>query len=153
MKDIKQIQEENRKLILEAIHGRGYSYEEALEQEMTFGCLIENHRIPNVIGHGIEDVFVDYCNDKEYRVLGYTGKLPIENIKKIIGKPITLSRVLLALGNKALFSDGDLCEYLITNDGLIMTMSYNTWDLSKETLEQQSEETQRAVWELLTGNE
>lgn len=110
MKTIKQIQEENRKLILEAIHG--CSYEEALTIELE----------------------------------SQPSQLPWNWVEKII----TLSRVLLALGNKVLFCEGYLCEHLVTNDGLIITTNHIQWDLTKEALEEQTPETQIAINKLLT---
>lgn len=66
------------------------------------------------------------------------------------GIEATLLRVLLALGSKVLFCEGYLCEHLVTDDGLIMTTNHIQWDLQKETLEEQSEETQIAINKLLT---
>lgn len=129
-KDIKQIQEENRKLILEAIHG--VSYEEALEKEF-FGRIIKLQ--PNEIS--------------------------ISGINKFLGKPITLSRALIALKEKGLLVDVGLSDYsskskFRNESGMLVTLYGDYfkqfyWELSKETLEEQSEQTQRSIWELLKG--
>ena len=90
-KDIKQIQEENRKLILEAVHG--CDYEEALERELDFGCKIITSSIEQeelTVNERLSD-YVDFSvceNDYDYES---------SEIGTIIGKPLTLDRVLVAL--------------------------------------------------------
>jgi hypothetical protein len=61
---------------------------------------------------------------------------------------ITLSRVLLGLS----FNDiSQLKPELKFYNGFIITINNYAWDLTKPTLEEQSEETQRAIYELLGG--
>lgn len=83
--------------------------------------------------------------------------------KKIIGKPLTLDRVLLVLENS--FEGEDGCFGLNFHHGLFdswwITLSKSgagvveqwicKWDLTKPTLEEQTEETQRAIYKLLGG--
>lgn len=99
-KDIKQIQEENRKLILEAIHGCSYDKLDIFEHDLIFPHL-------------------------------------------------PLSRVLLALGDKQIvgeFKQNIFCfSFGPDYDDAIL------WDLTKETLEEQSQETQIKINELLKG--
>lgn len=161
-KTLEQIQKENRKFILEAIHG--CSYEEALKKEIGFGCDI---LVQHYIG-GVKDKTEILTIDKSIEICDITGlyvftkgnKKPSEIIE-IIGKPITLDRVLLAFKNK---------NVKIYNESLVFCYErgkfysleyryseysdgYNTyifsplfdWDLTSETLEQQSEETQREI--------
>lgn len=98
-KTLKQIQEENRKFILEAIHG--CSYEEALK--------IEGQEI----------------------------------------KPLTLSRVLLALPSELYYyKSGNLLYIAKPNQD---PKEQITWDLTKETLEEQTEETQREINKIFIG--
>ena len=135
-KPLEQIQQENRKFILEAIHG--CSYEEALEKELGVGCkiILEGSL-------GIEYTITDTD----------TYKISRDQIIEIIGKPLTLSRVLLALKDEQIgFYDNCLGEVW---KGYISTWSGEDrpprleyvcdWDLKKETLEEQSEETQRGL--------
>jgi len=116
-KSLQEIQKENRKFILEAIH-HGRSYQKALQKELK------------------------------------------------IGKPLTFNRVLLAFKNK---------DVKIYNKSLVFSYEWERfypliedkesgaypeyklwnlfgfdWDLTKDTLEEQSEETQRIINQLLT---
>jgi hypothetical protein len=73
----------------------------------------------------------------------------------ILGKPLTLSRVLIALAPSIRNTGGvkidhydlglDKTLYLLENMGLGCATSFLDWDLTKETLEEQSEETQRKI--------
>lgn len=155
-KSLKQIQKENRKFILEAIHC--CSYEEALEKEQGATCeyLYQTE-------FGVKRIMGDI---KDY---GYNRKKHFEDafLIEIIGRPITLDRVLLAFKNK---------NVKIYNESLVFCYErgkfysleyryseysdgYNTyifsplfdWDLTSETLEQQTEETQREINKILKG--
>jgi hypothetical protein len=115
-KTLQEIQAENRRLILEAVHG--CSYEEALEQDFL------------------------QANSQFTIFTGYRGDFnDIRTWLRNIGKPITLSRVLLAFKNTAIVEK----FYWASRDYII-----EKWDLTKETLGDQSEETQRAIHQLLT---
>ena len=70
--------------------------------------------------------------------------------------PLTLSRVLLALKDKLIgFYDSGF-GYIVYKKRLFSHDWYHEvkyicdWDLTKETLEEQSEETQRVINQLLT---
>lgn len=147
-KTSEQIQQENRKFILEAIHG--CSYEEALEKELGVGCKII-----------LEGSFNN--ENKNYTITETdTFKISRDQIIEIIGKPLTLSRVLLVLkkkgvktcyGNEIIFNiaGSQFCELQVSDEDY---ESYNTiytlygicfWNLELETLEEQSEETQRGL--------
>jgi hypothetical protein len=123
-KPLQQIQQENRKFILEAIHG--CSYEEALKKEYA--------------KKGNNTISVPF---REYD-----------------GEELTLSRVLLAFKNKKVRTCyGDEIIFNIAGSqfcGLSVEdyECYNTtytvygiclWNLELETLEEQSEETQRGI--------
>ena len=130
MKTIKEIQEYNRKKIICAVHNTD-DYEEALEKECSPLAKALRGQIPR-------ELMIDFKN--------------------------TLNRVLLALENS--FEGEDGCFGLNFHHGLFdswwITLSKSgagiieTWickcDLTKETLEEQSEETQRAVYKLLGGD-
>lgn len=152
MKDIKQIQEENRKLILEAIHGCEYG--EALFREIYFGCKlldINGNESTVVLWEGESIDFLDRFNR--------LNCINEENFYKyfdVLGQPMTLSRVLLAFQRKWLLNN---VEIHALNQGLVeitiidnddQTWNDFFWDLEIETLEQQSEETQIAINQLLT---
>ena len=152
-KTLEQIQKENRKFILEAIHG--CSYDEALKKEIGFGCdiVVQNYVC------GVKDKTEIITLDKSIRICDITGlfvftgddKKPSEIIE-IIGKPITFDRVLLAIQ----FSNIEIeCDRFVFKK---LTISYSIykidkfdWDLTSETLEQQSEETQREINKILRG--
>jgi hypothetical protein len=108
-KSLEEIQQENRRLILEAIHG--CSYEEALEKEA-----------------------------------GYSLKMCFGDKNKVI-KPVTLSQVLLALTHKDISQPKPEIKFY---NGYIITINGYPWGLTNETLEEQNEETQRAVYQLLS---
>jgi len=186
-KELKQIQEENRKLILEAIHGCGYK--EALKKELEIGCLISRYSL-GIWGHLANKIFYRLDSftksEKIYNknlVFSYIGfqkpywgyvseELPERFVikeedlinesrekyncrTKIIGKPITLSKVLLTLKNKVfgnIDSFGKYHKMLFQNDKLLFVHSEGEfyWDLTQETLENQSEKTQTTINNLLT---
>ena len=140
-KTLEQIQKENRKLILQAIHG--CSYDEALKKEISLGCdiVVQNYVC------GVKDKTEIITLDKSIRICNLTGLFvsannnkPLEIIE-IIGKPITLNRVLLAV-----IKSGKYC-----NSSEIRNFVLDNWDLTSETLEQQSEETQREINKILKG--
>ena len=123
-KPLKQIQQENRKFILEAIHG--CSYEEALE--------------------------------KEYAKKGNnTISVPLREYE---GEELTLSRVLLAFKNKDVktcygdeiifnIAGSQFCGLSVEDEESYAT-TYTVygiclWNLELETLEEQTEETQRGI--------
>ena len=150
-KSLKQIQKENRKFILEAIHS--CSYDEALKKEIGFGCdiVVQNYVC------GVKDKTQIITLDKSIRICDLTGLFVFANNNKpleiieIIGKPITFDRVLLAIP----FSNIEIeCDRFVFKK---LTISYSIykidkfdWDLTRETLDQQSEETQREINKLLT---
>ena len=154
-KTLEQIQKENRKLILQAIHG--CSYAEALKKEEGRTCEYFYQT-----KYGVQILIGDV---KDY---GYNRKkhFPDAFLIEIIGKPITLGRLLLAFKNK---------EVKVHNKSLVFSYAWERfypliedkesgaypeyklwnlfgfdWDLTRETLEQQSEETQREINKLLT---
>ena len=141
-KTIEQIQKENRKFILETIHG--CSYDEALKKEIGFGCdiVVQNYVC------GVKDKTEILTIDKSVKICDITGlfvftgdnKKP-SKIIEIIGKPITLNRVLLAV-----IKSGKYC-----NSSEIRNFVLDNWDLTSETLEQQSEETQIEINKILRG--
>lgn len=149
-KTLEQIQKENRKFILEAIHG--CSYEEALEKELGVNC--------KIIVDGV------YVKNYVYTITDKDDfKKGRNQIIKIIGKPLTLSKVLLTFKNK----DVKTCfeDEIIFNIagsqfcGLKLEDEFHSshyslygicrWNLELETLEEQTEETQRKINELFTN--
>ena len=150
-KPLKQIRKENRKFILEAIHG--CSYEEALKKELGVGCKVKIKRFMSSEDFN-EEIFVidDYCDFSTENLFRTIGSFHHNEIIEIIGKPLTLSRVLLAISKHGYYDDiyfgdlhGDSCETLEFD---IKGVSF---DLTKETLEEQSEETQRAINEFFNN--
>jgi|Laugrefa1bdmlbdn_1035148.scaffolds.fasta_scaffold43955_2 hypothetical protein len=135
-----EIQEYNRKKIICAIH-KIENYEEALKKEEGDSC----HYLYKT-NYG-EQVIVG-----DIRRYGYNTEKnhPDAFLLKVIGKPLTLNKVLLSLepySNNYGFIAGNIARI----DRKKQTYNFICkWDLSKETLEEQSEETQRAIYELLT---
>ena len=146
-KTLQKIQAENRRLILEAVHG--CSYEQAVSKELTKGCKIDYTYIQKgVCGQQCPPTYYGFVeaieeNGDIYLECGKTLKKRDYSIY-IFPRPNSLARVLLTLAD------------WIDDDGMYMTANKNLrfeniiWDLTKETLEDQSEETQRAINQLLT---
>jgi hypothetical protein len=139
-----EIKEYNRKKIICAIH-KIEDYEEASVKELGVGCKI---KVKNDFGERMLiigqycDLFLTYIKPPEFS--------EYFEITEIIGKPLTLDKVLLSLEpypNNYGFIAGNIARI----DRKKQTYNFICrWDLSKETLEEQSEETQRAIYELLT---
>ena len=171
-KTLEQIQQENRKFILEAIHG--CSYEEALKKELGFGCkaidkmhLFFGEPSPEemtlVYGNAVDGEESDPLYFLHYRGIPCARFSKQEICDKdkfeIIGKPLTLSRVLLALKDKQIgfYNDclGEVWE--------IASGSYREdhleyicdWNLAlgeiELTLEEQTEETQKVINKLFNN--
>jgi hypothetical protein len=156
MQELKQIQKKNRKAIIMACNPKARTYEEALEMELGIGCIASvNSNDPQpIIAQGF-----DY--DKQEKVFGFTYAKDIDSTcddsifffpncsdLKIIGKPLTLTRVLIALSEKCYGID----QAELTDNILIYTRPYDEsaeWNLTKKTLEEQSEKTQREINKLL----
>jgi hypothetical protein len=168
MKTLKQIQEFNRRKIICSINGTE-NYEEALKKELGVGCLVEvympargyimpEYKQLHIINEfsKFEDKFVyEDVDCKNIRVV-MEGKMACDK-DKIIGKPLTLDRVLIALKNikcSWLYFDiknSNICERdanIYDYDDFIFLAD---WNLTKPELEEQSEETQRAIYGLLGG--
>ena len=158
-KSLEQIQQENRKFILEAIHG--CSYEEALKKELGVGCKVKIKRFISSQDFN-EEIFVidNYCEFFTENLFRTIGSSHHNEITEIIGKPLTLSRVLLASIKSEKCMDcfehknNKHCSsgwHLNTKDNLsrIRDFILDNWkNLELETLEEQTEETQRKINEL-----
>ena len=171
MKTLEQIQEFNRRKIICAVNGTE-DYEEALKKELGVGCLVEvympargyvmpEYKQLHIINEfsKFEDKFVyEDVDCKNIRVV-MEGKMVCDK-DKIIGKPLTFDRVLLALLK---INDNLRIKY---REESIIEVYESIWcedheeyecivnfdfDLTKSTLEEQSEETQKAIYELLGG--
>jgi len=137
-KTLQEIQEFNRRKIICAVNGTE-NYEEALKKEESDLC----HYLYKT-NFGEREIIGDP------RRCGYNREKhhPDAFLLKVIGKPLTLDRVLLGLS----FNDiSQLKPELKFYNGFIITINGYAWDLTKSTLEEQSEETQRGFYELLGG--
>ena len=130
MKTLKQIQEENREFIIMANNPKAKSYDEALEMELSkiktcqHSSTLQNNSYEQLYLEDYKNVrYIDYDHSSgdPWSYTEYVGKF--EDIIKL-----TLDKVLIAFGRERL----DLWK-----------------DLEKETLEDQSEETQREINKLL----
>ena len=147
-KSLQEIQEFNRRKIICAINGTE-NYEEALKKELGVGCKV---KIKNFITNNefSEEIFVidEYCDFFNETLFRKIGSYKNSEIIEIIGKPLTLDRVLLGLS----FNDiSQLKPELKFYNGFIITINGYALNLTKPTLEKQSEETQRGFYELLGG--
>ena len=172
-KTLQEIEQENRRLILEAVHG--CSYKEALEKELGVGCILEkavnagsyigwceilkyeqDDFLPSLISYG--HTLHEWVEPSDWQ----WGKFTYQ----IIGKPLTLSRVLLALSKKAspyhmLFLHAIEATYYPNPNGAKIGIfdafdedkEVAWWELYKETLEEQSEETQRQINQFLNNEQ
>ena len=174
-KPLEQIQKENRKFILEAIHG--CSYEEALEKELGVGCkaidkmhLFFGEPSPEemtlVYGNAVDSEESDPLYFLHYRGIPCARFSKQEICDKdkfeIIGKPLTLSRVLLAFKNKEVktcygdeiifnIAGSQFCGLSVEDEEIYAT-TYTVygiclWNLAIDEipLEEQTEETQRRL--------
>lgn len=159
MKNLEQIQEENRKFIILANNPEAKDYKEALEMELGNRCAVE------IDGVDIEYIGILHWFRKRKGGLLGGDKIQRDDIVHIWGKPLDLSRVLIAL-NKTLEKDINWEFSSIGNKFFIGTNNYNLsilfkdwikerpyWDLTKPTLEEQIEETQRAINKLIKAND
>jgi len=149
-KTLQEIQAFNRRKIICAVNGTE-NYEEALKKELGVGCKV---KIKNFITNNEfnEEIFVidEYCDFFNETLFRKIGSYKNSEIIEIIGMPLTLDRVLLALSKicgKIITSISE--EFLgIKKDKLD---DYIDIHLTKLTLEEQSKRTQRAIYELLGG--
>ena len=159
-KTLEQLQQENRKFILKAIHG--CSYEEALKKELNLGCKVidKKHRffgeldpteMTLVYGDGVSGEESDplYFSHLRGNPFVSFSKQEIRDKDRfeIIGKPLTLSRVLLAICEHSYHDD----IWLNANKMLEFDLKGVSFDLTKETLEEQTEWTQRAINKLFNN--
>ena len=153
MKTLEQIQKENRKMILEAIHG--ISYEQALEKELVVGCKVIDLKHQFFGEHSpTEMVLVEDTGDESFYFTHYRGNPLVKasrqsildkNKYEILGKPLTLDRVLLAL------SERDFKINIRLGFAGFLFINGICWDLTKPTLEEQKEETQKAFHKFMGG--
>jgi len=148
-KTLQEIQEFNRRKIICAVNG-AEDCEEALKKELGVGCKV---KIKNFITNNEfnEEIFVidEYCDFFNETFFCKVGSYKNSEIIEIIGKPLTLDRVLIAIRQRGYYNDIWFGE---DNDCFLHFDIKNlSWDLTKPTLEEQSEETQRAIYELLGG--
>jgi len=101
IKSLQEIQQENRRLIMQIVHGCDFDKKAGYELDKLF-------------------------------------------------EPITLSRVLLALPSELqYYKNGNLLFIAKLNQE---PEEQVVWNLTKKTLEEQNEETQRAIYQLLNNN-
>ena len=149
-KTLQEIQKENRKFILEAIYG--CSYEEAIEKELGVGCKVKIKRFFSIKDFNEEIFIIDnYCDFFTENLFRTIGSSYHNEITEIMGKPLTLSRVLLTLKDKRIGFYDDSLAYIVSagqDYGYYLEDEVEyicDWDLTIETLEEQSEETQRGI--------
>jgi hypothetical protein len=157
-KTLQEIQEFNRRKIICAVNGIE-DYEEALNKELIFGCIVIDfkhqffgkknpHKMTLVYDTENGEYYFDHYRGNPYLFYRKDEILNKERFQ-IIGKPLTLDRVLIAIRQDNYYDDIWFGE---DNDcSLHFDIKNLSWDLTKPTLEEQSEKTQRAIYELLGG--
>ena len=147
MQELKQIQEENRKAIIMACNPEAESYEEALKLELK---KLSNNTSREYILNGDEVFFINYELNDPYDNLEY-----MSSVDHFEAQIITLNRVLIALNySRTLQNITKSCYGILLERIIYYTEERNidiicSWDLTKETLEEQSEEVQREINKLL----
>ena len=141
MKTLQEIQEFNRRKIICGVNGTE-DYEEALE-ELAEDKLLDSSDGPYGYGQ-----WVKIRNDNIIHCYPDANDDFVENdylmkVNKFASSLLTLDRVLIAIRQCGFNAD-----LWFGKDGLFKDLS---WDFTKPTLEEQSEETQRAIYELLGG--
>ena len=172
MTKLEELQKENRKFIIMANNPTAKTYEEALEMELGFwGCEVilqnteEFENCPIKITY--ESIVKGYytLENENQKDLGFSSDRYIklvydgteEYVRKIIGKPLTLNRVLISLKDLAcnlrlLDVDENYNIVFIKLDNPFSDVGKFYWDLTKETLEEQSEETQKEINRIINSN-
>ena len=140
IKILKQIQKENRKVIIIANNPEAKSYADAID--IMYPSYLYDYDLE--------------CNSyKEYNVEKHCYEINVNTVleNEIAPRiPLTLDRVLIAISSinyTELFIEP--LSYIIEDNKLSFEFnnSWTEWDLTKTTLEEQTEETQRAIYELL----
>tara|TARA_Y100000310_G_C20554434_1_gene749810 strand:+ start:376 stop:852 length:477 start_codon:yes stop_codon:yes gene_type:complete len=151
-KTLEQIQEENRKIIICAVHGTD-DYDEALEKDQKGlrKTLLDNLIMAYWCDRVWEAWQVGTMTEEDFSEIE-EGDDGFEELVENLHKPLALNKVLFSFGERiSITQAGDFFEALgIDEYGDIHTRPISIkWDLTKETLEEQSEETQRAINVLL----
>ena len=128
---------------------------------MGVGCKVKIKRFISSQDFN-EEIFVidDYCDFSTENLFRTIGSFHHNEIIEIIGKPLTLSRVLLAFKNKEVktcygdeiifnIAGSQFCGLSVEDEESYAT-TYTVygiclWNLELETLEEQTEETQRGL--------
>jgi len=150
MKTLKQIQEENRKFIIMANNPTAKTYDETLEMELSkiktcqHSSTLQNNSYEQLYLDDYKNVYYidyDHSSGDPWSYTEYVGKF--EDIIKL-----TLNKVLISI-----------CEiYSKIEHSPLVNIIYIydcygekkiKWDLTKETLEDQNEETQREINKLI----
>ena len=157
---LEEIQEENRKFIIMANNPTAETYQRALEMEVGFGChvILNGYNFPIKLTY--ETILRGHYgwgneNSDFHKYIKILHDGTEEYVEKIIGKPLTLDRVLIAFKSMEL---GYLNGFLFQIDTNIDSRHEDEkkiiceWDLTKETLEEQSEETQKEINRIINLN-
>lgn len=119
--------------------------------KLKFGCRIVNkYRVDKSVSFFVSkagDLYRTFHED-----FGYED-CAASNFEEILGRPIRLADVLLAIKNKTGYDDGVLVGcggdfFLLEGDDYLPRPKI-IWDLKKDNLEEQSEETLRFFAEIL----
>ena len=141
-KTLEQIQKENRKAIIMSCNPEAKSYKEALEMELK---KLTDTPAKKYILNGDEVFFINYELDDPYDWMEYMSS--VDSFEKQI---MTLNQVLIAWAYKIAKLEPSRFDHHKLRFFLLPDHEYLCeWDLTKETLEEQSEDTQKRINDLL----
>jgi hypothetical protein len=147
---LEEIQEENRKFIIMANNPTAKTYDEALKMELeklSFpdGFIVNSQAAEYIL---ISDTiyFINWEQDDPYDHLMYISS--VNEFKRYLTR---LNRVLIAICEiYSKIEHSDIIDIIYIYD--IYGQEKIKWDLTKETLEEQSEETQKEINRIINSN-
>jgi len=159
MTKLEELQKENRKFIIMANNPTAKTYEEALEIDQK---PIRDALSRNLVGaYWCDRVWegwqVGTMTEDDFSEIGCEdGDDGFEDLVNDLYKPLTLNRVLIALSglacNLCLLDVDENYNIFIKLDDPFSDVGSFYWDLTKETLEEQSEETQKEINRIINSN-
>jgi len=155
MTKLEELQKENRKFIIMANNPTAKTYNLALKME------VENLSFPDGFNFNSQTAEYILINDKVYSINWeqdnpYDHLIYVISVNEFEGYLTRLNRVLIALKglacNLCLLDVDENYNIFIKLDDPFSDVGSFYWDLTKETLEEQSEETQKEINRIINSN-
>ena len=140
--------EEFKKLVIMGCHPECKTYEEALVKELTQGCyFIDSEGLCLILHKTVAGYYVYRISEDAEDIISASIFVKKEGIKKIIGLPVTIGRVMQAFENKYGFSI--FSSYSISSD---FRKILRDWELTKENGQEADDDSQsdETIFKLLT---